>query len=117
MTVFAHVVPLAVAAWQIVLEEDEVPLGQPFLRGERLADPGEGAYVFVTHDQGAVAQRQPILRHVRATDARHLHLHQRRVVGYRRKVELAQLRRRWSDLYCSQDFFTQSRTSSGEIGL
>src|SRR5262249_16253910 len=87
---------------------DEVALAEPLVRLERFPDPREGADVLVAHDERAVPQRQPVLRHVGSAHARHFDLHQRGVVWNVRQIQLAQLGGRWAYLYAGPGFFGQS---------
>src|SRR5258705_9466724 len=108
MPVFTHVVPLAVAAWQVVLEEDEVAFLEPFQPLEVAADLRKGADVLVAHDERRAAQRQLVLADVGAADARDFHLEEGGVRGDVGEGEFAQLGRRWTDLEGSQSFSRRS---------
>jgi hypothetical protein len=74
VAILAHVVPLAVAAREVVLEEDEVALRESLVLLELAAHLREVAHVFVAHDERRAAQRQLVLADVGAADAGHLHL-------------------------------------------
>src|SRR5204863_519334 len=109
--VLSDVIPLAMAAGEVVLQEDKISLFQAFVRRESPSDPGEVAHVLVPHHQRATAQRQSVLAHIRPADARDLDLHQRRVIRNRWEVQFAELSRGRTDLQRGQYFFGQSDTS------
>ena len=101
-------------ARQVVLQEDEVAFPHAFVSRERFSDTGEVADILVSHHERAGAQRQAVLGHVGATDARDFDLHQRRVIGDGREIELAELRGRRADLQRGQNFFRQSDISRND---
>src|SRR5258705_7546068 len=104
MPVFTHVVPLAVAAWQVVLEEDEVAVLEPFQPLEVAADLRKGADVLVAHDERRAAKRQLVLADVGAADTGNFYLEEGGVRGDVGEVDFAQLGRRWTALEGSQRF-------------
>ncbi len=89
MAVLTHVVPLAVAAREVVLEEDQVSFFEALPPGELRADAREIAHVLVPHDERARAERELVLADVGPADACHLHFHQGRVGRHVRNVQLA----------------------------
>src|SRR6266536_3759006 len=117
VAILADVVPLAMAARQVVLEKDEIALVEAFLGRERLAGSGQAADVLVPHDQRAAPQRQAVLADVGPTDASDLDLQQRRIVGNRREIQLPQFGGRWSYLYRGQHLFCQSSLRNVPIAV
>ncbi len=80
MPVLAGVAPLAFAAHDVVLDEDEVAFLESLAPGEFAARLGDGADILMPHDRGRVARRVLVELDVGAADAADLHLHQRGVL-------------------------------------
>ena len=81
MAILAGVAPFALAAHDIVLDEDEIAFLEALAAGELATGLGDVADVLVTHDDGRRSRRMGVELDVGAADARDFHLHQRRVVG------------------------------------
>src|SRR5688572_2857423 len=104
-------VPLAVAAREVMLEKHLVAFLESLVLRKQAAHLRKGADVLVTHDQRTAAQWQLVLADVGAADAGHLYFHERRVPRNVRQIEFAQLRRCWSNLQRGQQFLRHVETS------
>ena len=113
----AHVIPLTVAARDVMFEEHQVPFFDALVGGENAADFGEIAHVLVTHDERGATQRQAILADVGPTDAGDRHFQQRRVGRDLGQIHLAQLGARWPHFHRGQHFFGQPGTSTQRLVL
>ena len=112
VAVLSDVVPLTMTARQVVLQEDEIALFQTLVSREGCSDPGEVAHVLMPHHNGSTTQRQAVLADIGPADARDLDLHQRRIGGNRREIQLTQFSGRWADLERGPHFFRQSDAST-----
>ena len=84
-----------------MLQKNEIALPESLVSRELATDAVQVADVLVTHDQRAASQWQAILGDVGSAHAGNLHLHQCRVGRNVRKLQLAQLRVRWSHFHGS----------------
>src|SRR5476651_185252 len=97
MTVLAEVAPLALAARDVVLDEDEVAFLESLAAREFAPRLGDVADVLVAHDHGLARRRCLVELHAGAAAAGDFHLHQRRVLGnvrHRKFLELGLARAR-----------------------
>ena len=97
------------AARKVMLEEHEIAVLEPLVLSKEAPDPGKRPDILVPHDERRTAERQLVLADVGAADTRNFDLHQRRVGRDVRKVEFPQLRGRWSDFQCGNQFFCHSQ--------
>ena len=96
VAVLAEMAPLALAAGDIVLDEDEIAFLEALAAGELAAGLGDGADVLVAHDHRRRRRRMLVELDVGAADAGDLDLHQRgilRNVRHRIFADLGRARR------------------------
>src|SRR4051812_5276049 len=79
MPVLAGVAPLALAAHDVVLDEDDIAFLESLALGELPAGLGNDANVLVAHDDGRRSRRRLVKLDVGAANTGHLHLHERAV--------------------------------------
>src|SRR5216117_624394 len=105
VAVLAEVAPLALAAHDVVLDEDEVAFLDAFAPGELAARLGDRADVLVAHDHGGIGRRRLVQLHVRPADSGDLHLHERAVLRDIRHGKFADLGSPRARSYSCQNFF------------
>ena len=79
VAVLPGMAPLALAARDVVLDEDQIAFLEALALGELAAGLGDIADILVAHDDGRCAGRVLVKLDVGAADAADLHFHQRRI--------------------------------------